>query len=275
MRKPPPRAPGIAFRDYGLAELAAACDHLTLRGRRVHDGVHQARKAIRRTRAMLTLGKSALGPGAELIDRQLRNANRRLSPLRDAHALVETLDRLGTKARDEATRTALDAARRIVARRRASMARDPALPSVLQHEHAIVATMRAALVGLPWESVTTASVADAMASSVRKATAARKHACAHDDADAWHRWRRRMRRISQQHRAATAAGLAITDMGFDKHVTEQLGVMQDLSLLIAHCGDDSPFPRYESVLRRFARRTLARQRKRIRSVVAAGLSTAP
>ncbi len=275
MRKPPPRAPGIAFRDYGLAELAAACDDLTLRGRRVHAGVHQARKAIRRTRAMLTLGKSVLGPGAKLIDRQLRKANRRLSPLRDAHALVETFDRLNTKVRDEVTRAAVAGARRIVARQRASMVRDPVFASALVHEHAIVATMRAALVGLPWESVTASSITNAMAAAARKATAARKHACAHDDADAWHRWRRRMRRISQQHRAATAAGLRVDELGFDKHLTEQLGVMQDLSLLITHCGEDSPFPAHRTVLRRFAKRRLARQRKRIRSVVAAGLSSAP
>jgi hypothetical protein len=260
--------PGIALRDYGLAELAAAIDALGLRGRDVHDGIHQARKAIRRTRAMLTLGESTLGPGADLIDRQLRRVNRRLSPLRDAHALVETFDRLTTKARDEATGAALKDARRIVARQRASMVRDPHLRSVLQHEQAILATMRAALVGLPWEALRIASVTDAMDRATHKADVARKRACASDDAKAWHRWRRRMRRISQQRRAATAAGVLVPDDGFDKHLTEQLGVLQDLSLLIAACDKRSPFPAHRAVLRRFAVRTLARQRKRLRSVVA-------
>jgi len=89
----PPRDPGTALRDYGLAELATAMDALANRGRHVHHGVHLARKAIRRTRAMLALGKPVLGPGARLIDHQLRDVNRRMSSLRDAHALVETLVR--------------------------------------------------------------------------------------------------------------------------------------------------------------------------------------
>jgi hypothetical protein len=60
----PPREFGPALRDYGLAELATAMDALVIRGRHVHHGVHQARKAIRRTRAMLSLGREDLGPGA-------------------------------------------------------------------------------------------------------------------------------------------------------------------------------------------------------------------
>jgi hypothetical protein len=210
-----------------------------------------------------------------LIDHQFRDVNRRMSHLRDAHALVETLDGLRIKARDDATREALDRARRIAARRRAAMAKSPDFTHALQHEHAIVATLHAALHGLPWEAVSMPLVNDAMCEAERKAANAREQACAHDDADAWHRWRRRMRRISQQHRALNAAGLAVADAEFDKDVTEQLGVLQDLNLLVAHCGDDSPFSTSRSTLRHFAERTLAKQRKRIRSVVALVLSTAP
>lgn len=269
-----PQGPGLALRDYGLAELAVAIDSFALRGSHVHEGVHQARKAIRRTRAMLSLGESALGPGAKLIDRELRDANRRTSSLRDAHALVETLDRLRTKARDDATRTALDQARRIAVRRRTAMARQPGFTGALQHEQAMVVTLRAALSGLPWEMVSTTLATDAMAAAEQRAAAARQRACARDDAEAWHRWRRRMRRISQQHRAVAAAGLPVHDAEFDKNMTEQLGVLQDLNLLVAHCGEDSPFSTSRSTLRRFAERTLAKQRKRIRSVVALAVSTA-
>jgi CHAD domain-containing protein len=268
-----PHGPGLALRDYGLAELSVAIDSLALRGRQVHEGVHQARKAIRRTRAMLALGDAALGPGAKLIDHQLRDANRRTSPLRDAHALVETLDRLRPKARDDATKSALADARRIAVRRRTGMARKSGFTRALQHEQAMITTLRAALSGLPWDAVTSSMVTDAMATAEQRASAARERARARDDAETWHRWRRRMRRISQQHRAATAAGLPIHDAEFDKNMTEQLGVLQDLNLLVAHCGKDSPFAESRSTLRRFAERTLAKQRKRIRSVVALAVSS--
>lgn len=262
------RDAGIPLRDYGLVELAAAIDLLALRGNRMHTGIHQARKAIRRTRAMLALGRSTLGPGAELIDLQLRRVNRRLSPLRDAHALVETLDRLGIKARDERTRKMLGSARRIATRRRAALARKPEFAQAMQDARALLAVLRAGLQGLPWESVTASVVKEAMTTAAEKAEAARELAYAHDDAEDWHRWRRRMRRISQQYRAANAVGLVAPASLFDKNLTEQLGVLQDLSLLIAHCGKDSPFPKSSRpVLQHFAERTLARQRKRIRSVV--------
>lgn len=259
--------PGLALRDYGIEELTIAIDGLAMRGSHVHGGVHQARKAIRRTRAMLTLGGSMLGPGAHFIDRRLQRVNRRLSPLRDMHALVEAIDRLRIKSRDEATTLVLDRVRRIATRRRGALARKPEFEQQLQHEHAVLVMLRAALQGLPWESLPASTVTEAMNSAAQKAEKARERAYSHDRTEDWHRWRRHMRRISQQHRAAVATGVADPDSQLLKSVTEQLGVMQDLSLLIDHCGKESPFPKHSAAVRRFAERTLTRQRKRIRSVV--------
>ena len=54
---------------------------------------------------------------------------------------------------------------------------------------------------------------------------------------------------------------------FDQSLTEQLGVMQDLTLLLEHCGADSPFSRDDAAtLHEFARRALSRQRRRVVSV---------
>ena len=261
-------ATGMALRNYGVAELTIAIDALALRGSRAHEGIHQARKAIRRTRAMLTLGQPVLGPGAHFVDRRLRRVNRRLSPLRDMQALVEAIDRLRTKARDEASTRALDRARRSATRRRGALSRKPEFIRQLQHEQAVLVMLRAALHGLPWECVPASMVIDAMTSAARKAGTARERAFARDRAEDWHTWRRRMRRISQQHRAAAATGLDAPVSRLLKKLTEQLGVMQDLSLLVAHCDTDSPFPKSSAQVRRFAERALARQRKRVRSVVA-------
>lgn len=270
--------PGTALRDYGIAELTVAIDALGARGNKLHEGVHQARKSIRRTRAMLAMAESALDPGGRLIDRQLRRANRRLSPLRDAHALVETLDRLALQARDETTRQLLDRARRSATRRRALLSRNPRFARVMQHEQAVLSTLRAALLGLPWDSLSVPMVCEAMDLAAQRAETARERAHATGDALDWHRWRRRMRRISQQHRAVLEARLPIPIVEFDKKLTEQLGEMQDLSLLAAHCGKDSPFPEDVSqALKQLAKRRLARQRKRIRTVAPSSpsVSTAP
>ena len=52
---PSNRFEGTALRDYGAAELDAALAHLGWRGGRLHEGVHQARKSLRRARAVLAL----------------------------------------------------------------------------------------------------------------------------------------------------------------------------------------------------------------------------
>ena len=85
--------------------------------------------------------------------------------------------------------------------------------------------------------------------------------------DDWHRWRRRARRASQQRRALEAIGLGpaagAADL-FDKRTTERLGQAQDLTLLLDHCGADSPFsPSERDALRSYAKPALARLRKRI------------
>ena len=252
-----------------MAELETAMAGLSARGGRIHAGVHQARKALRRTRAVLALGDAALGPGAVLVDHELRRINRGLSTLRDAHALVMTLDRLAAKPHDEAVARLLRRARRIAATERARHTRESlqAAPS-LADRRAMVALLRAALQGLPWNALTPSVLNDALDRTARRIGKAQAQAVASDHDESWHRWRRRMRRLSQQRRACAAIGF---DTGapslFDKSLAEQLGVAQDLNLLLEHCGRGSPFSKPDrAALQQFARASLTRQRKRVASV---------
>ena len=286
---------GAALRSHALAELESAMSALDRGGTHLHAGVHQARKAVRRTRSVLALGGAVLGPGSAVIDRELRRVNRGMSTLRDAHALVETLDRLASQPRGQAVLRALGRARRIAAARRAVLARDPHRAANLADTRAMLRMLRAALEGLSWDAMTSATLHDALAMSSRRARSAGERACSNDSHDDnWHRWRRRMRRVSQQHRACTAAGLATGDsmcdqsvfdksmLGtsmpgtsmLDKSMAEQLGRLQDLTLLLDHCGPGSPFAKADRVaLRQFAKDEQSRQRLRIAAV--ASLSGQP
>lgn len=148
----PLAAPGEALRDYAVAELDSAIAGLRWRGARIHAGVHQARKALRRARATLALGRAALGPGAALVDREIRSVNHGLSALRDAQALVETLQRLIAKQPDaEVLRMLRRASRVAVARRaadaRAALADEPALVA----RQDLLAALRGAMLALPWQ----------------------------------------------------------------------------------------------------------------------------
>ena len=256
---------------YAVAELDVAISALAARGSRIHEGVHRARKAMRRVRAALALGAEALGPGVRLVDRELRRRNRGLSALRDAQALVATLDRLELKAHDESTGRALHRAHRSAKRHRARLGRDPDTVATLDATRATLAVLHAALHGLPWTAVTMATLVDALErTDHRIARALDRVRDEGDDAD-WHRWRRRVRRLSQQHRACGAAGFEIATSPFDKSLAEQLSVAQDLLVLRAHCGHDSPFRDADrALLHGYAEAALARQRERVLSAVAAG-----
>ena len=262
-----PSAPGAALRSYAAAELDSAIAGLGWRGGRVHAGVHQARKALRRVRATLALGGTALGPGAALVDRELRKANRGLSSLRDVQALVETLDRLIAPQPPLDLLPLLRRARRNAAASRAIQARaaladDPQLAS----RRDLLVVLRGAMLALPWPRMDLPQLQSALQYSIERIVAAQARAQgSHDDED-WHRWRRRERRLSQQRRALKAGAIAhAVDLPkADKRIATWLGAAQDLGLLREHCGRDSPFAKPDRVrLKRYADDELARRRAQI------------
>jgi CHAD domain-containing protein len=232
------------LRAYACDELDRAIAHLGWRGGRVHEGVHQARKSLRRTRATLALGAVVLGPGAALIDREVRRVNRRLSTMRDAQALVETLDRLIAKGKPPEALPVLRRARRTAAIARVESARrELASDPALARKRALLVTLRAALPALPWDTLTETRVRDTLAQGLLQIDVAGARARATGRDDDWHRWRRRVRRLSQQHRAV---GSLIVDINAArrrvKTLAELLGEGQDYALLHDHCGRRSIFP---------------------------------
>jgi hypothetical protein len=262
----PDDSAGLRLRDHAMSELDVAIAHLGWRGSRVHDGVHLARKALRRTRATIALGGDALGPGAALVDRELRRLNRGLSRLRDAQALVETLDRLIAAGHDAATMQLLHRGRRRAASHRVACAREClAADPELRQRRALLTTLRGALLALPWEVLDATQLQAGLAASESRMQEARAKADRIGRDEDWHRWRRRARRVSQQLRALKATGVAIAEAAaFDKHATERLGAAQDLALLLDHCGRGSPFSKADrAALRRFAEPELAHRREHL------------
>lgn len=261
--------PGLALHTYAAAELDAAIAGLARHGHRLHTGVHHARKGLRRTRAVLLLGGEALGEGARLLARELARVNRDLSALRDAHALIETLDRRIAKHPDMETRPLLRRVRHVAAQRRTERLRaeldaDPALAARRQ----ALQVLRAGLDALPWAALQPAGLHHALTDSAARADRAHARVHASGDEEDWHRWRRRLRRLSQQLRAAKAAGLAFpAPRAFDRSLAEQLGVAQDLRLLLDQAKEGLPLEKADrTALRRYAKAALAKQHRRIAAI---------
>ncbi len=252
------------------SELGRAIACLGWRGGRIHEGVHQARKSLRRTRAILALGTPRLGPGARLIDRELRRTNRDLSRLRDAHAVVETLTHLQRKS-DAQTAPMLRRAQRRAARARADYARtciasDPGLSD----RRALLAVLHAAMAALPWHALDVDSVHAALLDSLQRMQAAGLRARSRHADEDWHDWRRRVRRVSQQLRVLDGVMALPPGVGdLDKRLANLLGEAQDYSLLREHCGKRSTFLRTDRApLRELSEQRTTLLRQRIQDAVA-------
>ena len=255
---------GVVLFDYAAKELRRALACLAWRGSRFHEGVHQARKSLRRCRATLALGAPELGAHAVPIDRRLRRVNRSLSTLRDVHALVETFDRLIRRHRSPATHRLLQRARRAALRLRARVAREELHADAdFSGRRDRLDAIAIDLERLPWQSVHTGHVRKAIQRSVSLAAGAATRALERGSDDDWHRWRRRVRRLSQQHRALRDSAELRHEAESDiKALATALGEVQDYFLLKEHCGKDSPFSEFDrQALAALAARGLRRKRR--------------
>ena len=93
-RTSPPALTRKAARRIASDAIARAHRHLRSRGDRDR-AVHDARRAMRRARALLALLAPALGAAYHAIRAPLRTASRTLSRLRDAQTVIEALDDVG------------------------------------------------------------------------------------------------------------------------------------------------------------------------------------
>jgi CHAD domain-containing protein len=161
--------------------------------RRLHEAVHDARKAIRRLRALLALIETRI-PEATPIDEQLERLGDGLSSLRDAHVVVETARRVAGKHRKR-WKAAIEA---LQARR------DLRLEGVLQRDpgflkrRALVRRLQARLEFLDWSRLRLADLEAGVENSQQRVDGAEKRAATEASPQSIHRWRRRVRRLRFQ-----------------------------------------------------------------------------
>jgi hypothetical protein len=96
---------------------------------------------------------------------------------------------------------------------------------------------------LPWDRVDEDSMRCAITRTLDRCQKARQ--CALDggsDVD-WHRWRRRVRRLGQQHGVLVACDIALAGLlPPRRRLANLLGESQDFSVLIEHLGNDANLP---------------------------------
>jgi len=204
----------------------------------VHTRVHEARKAIRRARALLALAED--GDAAFDVvpaDQILQRVGDGLSKLRDAHAAMETAQALAKHDDRKRWRPVVEALRErstaLVAR---ELKRDPGFA----RRQATIAGAQHYLDRLPWGEFKSTQLREGLRRQRRRVDKAARRATRRPDAENLHRWRRKVRRLRMQVDAAPK--LKPRDAQPDRTTTkskslhklsDSLGHQQDLHVLAA------------------------------------------
>ena len=190
--------PGESVRDglrrIAREELVSAAGGLERASARARDdAIHEARKSVKKVRALLRLMRGELGRTYEIENRRLRDVGRRLSVYRDGTVMIETLDRLGGQAQDDRSARALAAIRRgLVENRRRQRLGDRMTEAMRRASEQLLA---AAARVERWRIVMDGPVALApgMETAYRRGRARLAAARRHAQPEHCHEWRKRVK----------------------------------------------------------------------------------
>ncbi|MDR3388243.1 MAG: CHAD domain-containing protein [Rudaea sp.] len=190
---------GICLHAYVLQQFDVAGRSIGCSRERLHTGVHEARKAIRRVRAALDLGRARLWPDAAVVFDELRDLCRGLSQVRDAYAVIETLDHLRKQAPDADQRDLLKRVRKSLIERHAKAASYLLMQDAgLRRFRARLHHLRELAEALSWSEIDATNIRASLARSDHRAERAAHAAKKTQHGRLRHRWRRRLRRLRHQ-----------------------------------------------------------------------------
>ncbi|MBB5209689.1 CHAD domain-containing protein [Chiayiivirga flava] len=256
---------GVALRTLAMREFDALRAALG-DARSPHRGVHEARKAIRRLRSILLLGRKAFRADGAAIDAGLKALATSLSALRDAHVAAETATRVRRRIEDETARTRWATLRRQLARRRDALLRserdaDPAFAA----RGAQVATLADAIAALPWNTLDADTVHRALERSVHRVQRAQAVVAARRSTlEQRHRWRRRLRRLRMQWNALrtlrkhTSAPVAASARASTGWLRDHMGDLAQLSQAADALGREQDLHLLQQALRRLPQTSATR-----------------
>ena len=222
---------GQELQRLALGQIDAAQALLNLRTPAMHDAIHEARRAMRRARAILQMLRPALGEHYATLARPLRDAGAALSPLRDAQAVIEAVEQLAKCQPPLLAPNAHAALMLRLRRRRSAACRHQA--DVLDRVDVLLAAARTAVVSWAGD----ASDADVLkglrrgyARAARALRRARRDPAAH-----LHRWRQRVREHRLQLELLHPAWPEVigAQVGEARRLARLLGAERDLQLLLA------------------------------------------
>lgn len=198
------------------------------------EAAHDARKRTKKVRALLRLARTELGDGAyRRENRELRDAARLLSPVRDAWVLVEALDDLITPPDEDLSPEAVAAFRAVLTGEHRELQtgqeRDGALTQAAEaYERVLARIDRWPLKDRGW-----ASLDDGVEDTFRRGRQAMNRARSKGRGDDFHEWRKQVKYLRHQFTLLREVWPEVLEAMEDTadELGERLGADHDLAVL--------------------------------------------
>ena len=198
------------------------------------EATHDARKRTKKLRALLRLVRPELGDDVyRRENRALRDAARRLSPVRDAWVLVEALDGLVTPPDDDLSPESVASFRAVLVREHRNIQAgqgedDTAARAAREFERVLARVSRWRLGDHGWDSL-----ADGLETVARDGRAARAAAEKSGRAEDFHEWRKQVKYLRHQFGLLRKVWPDVLDAmeGAADELGEALGADHDLAVL--------------------------------------------
>lgn len=160
-----------------------------------NEAIHEARRRVKKIRAVLRLVQPVLRTAAHGTDRRLRKINRLLAPVADGHGIVQALDQLGAKYHDALPEQTVATLRAGLIEHGARTERKFKTDRVRQRVTEALHLERTRVD--KWQLTKTGfrAIAHGLHNSYRRARKAMALAMAHPTAENYHLWRRRVKEL--------------------------------------------------------------------------------
>jgi CHAD domain-containing protein len=180
-------------RRIAAKQLTLALEHLGAIGNLKNDAaLHEARRHVKKVRALIRLVRPALGTSYRRSNRALRRVNRLLSPIADGEAVLGTLARLEQRSAADLS-TAVGVLRKTLLARRSAIDRRAKSRRVLQLCSFALKTELARVSKWQLSRRGRRAVTGGLRKTVRAARRAMARTNAHPTAGNYHAWRRRVK----------------------------------------------------------------------------------
>ncbi len=190
----------------------------------VCEGIHEARRALRRLRSLLALAEDCVD-GLDAPDRTLQRLCKGLSTLRDAHVATVAARKMEGEGESASWQPLVE---QLLRRRDTLLAQALARDPDFARRRREVARLELALQKLDWSALDAKHLRAALQRSRKRAAKAGRRADTSPTPENIHRWRRRARRLRMQLESTRTIAPALAKAVAKPSLRKQLGALHKL-----------------------------------------------